>query len=775
VTLKDETEELHRLLAEGKGAQNALLRELEALRQELDDAEFRYQTAMAELGALRERLHAVEGSLTWRLARGMLNPLDKLLGARLKRLPFLGIRSSSDAARRSAQTYAEWIRRFDSLAAEDRRRIRLHMERLRLKPLISILLPVYNTPEPLLRACLDSVLTQLYPRWELCIADDASTEPHCRQVLAEYAQRDDRIKIIYRTENGHISRASNSALELARGEFVALLDHDDLLAEHALYLVTVELNSHPDADLIYSDEDKVDAEGRRSSPYFKPDWNPDLFTSQNFINHLGVYRTALVQSVGGFRHDFVGSQDYDLALRLMERSSPERIRHIPFILYHWRAVAGSTALGGKEKIYPLDAARRAVEEHFQRTGQPARVERTPDNLYNLPVFPLPTQPPLVSIVIPSTCKPEHVAWCRELLTATDYPHLEFVLVANNLGGEEAREALESFRRLDRVRIVDYDRPFNFSDIYNTAVSKVSGEVIGILNDDLVAISPNWLKEMVAHAVRPEVGLVGAMLYYPDDTIQHAGILLGVGGVAGHAHKRITRGSHGYFSRARLVQDFSAVTAACMVLRRTVFEEVGGFDVNLGVAFNDVDFCLRVRNRGYRILWTPQAELYHMESVTRGDDNAPEKKTRFQREVKYMQAKWPRELLTDPSYNPNLSLFSENFELGFPPRIIKPWESVDSPRPEVEICIDSPRESPRGETFLLTGWIASNKAIHGVELVAAPEISLEIEERFDVLLNKFFYLHAKGFQGRVSIAAIKDKSLTFRVFLKDQEYIHTHSF
>jgi GT2 family glycosyltransferase len=773
----DAVEELagvRRALSETRSERESLLREIAALKDEADVLEYKYRTAAAELGLVRERLHAVENSLTWRLARLVLSPLDRLLGFSrwVKLFVRRGSGLSGAATAATSQDYARWVKLYDTLSATDREMIRGHLEEMIVRPLFSIVLPVFNTPAQLLRECLDSVLHQIYPRWELCIADDASTEPHCRDILREYAARDDRIKIIFREENGHISRASNSALELATGEYVVLLDHDDLLAEHALYMVAATISEHPEADVIYSDEDKINEGGRRYDPYFKPDFSPDLFLSQNFINHLGVYRTGLVQAVGGFRHEFVGSQDYDLALRVLEQTSPEKVYHIPFVLYHWRAISGSTALATAEKAYPHEAAQRAIAEHLSRVGGAARVEPVADGVYHRVVYLLPEKLPRVSLIVPSTCMPQHLAWCEELLEKTDYPDLEYILVANNLPGPEAREALARVRDAGRMRIADSDRPFNFSEIYNTAMPQASGEIIGILNDDLLPIGPNWLKEMVSHALRPEVGLVGAMLYYPDDTIQHAGIILGIGGVAGHAHKRMPRGSNGYFGRARLVQNFSAVTAACAVLRKNVFEEVGGLDPVLRVAFNDVDFCLRVRERGYRIVWTPQAELYHMESVTRGDDDRPETKPRFLGEMRYMQEKWLAELVADPYYNSNLSLMSEHFALAFPPRVKKSWVLADKGRMLTMVCVDKPTSIPREQIFHLVGWIASDSPILSAGVLNEEKCEpLVITERFDARTTHVHHAYVKGFEGDVQKTALHDGVLSIRFKLGNGEHLY----
>jgi Predicted glycosyltransferases len=574
-----------------------------------------------------------------------------------------------------AADYETWVRLYDTLDPEELSAIRAGVARLVRHPLISVVMPVYNTPERYLREALDSVLEQLYPDWELCIADDASTAPHVAPLLAEYQARDRRIKVVRRARNGHISAASNSALELATGEFVALMDHDDRLTPHALYMIAVELNRHPDADILYSDEDKIDAEGRRYDPHFKSDFNLDLLHGQNMVNHLGVFRRSLIERVGGFREGFEGSQDYDLTLRAVEATALERIRHIPAILYHWRVFPESAAFSTVDLPRATAAAHRALTEHFQRRGVDAVVETSPStNRFTRIRYALPDPLPRVSLIVPTRDKVGLLKGCVDgLLQRTDYPDLEIIIVDNNSEEAKTFAYFDTLKDEPRVRVLRYEAPFNYSSINNFAVAQATGSVIGLINNDIEVIEAGWLKEMVSHALRPEVGAVGAKLYYADDTVQHAGVITGICGVAGHGHKGLARDAHGYFSRAQLTQDLSCVTAACLIMRRAVFDEVGGLDEqNLAVAFNDVDFCLRIRDQGYLIVWTPFAELYHLESASRGPDTAPDKVQRFMSEVNYMRRRWGDRLAQDPYYNPNLSLDAEDFGLAFPPRVTKPW-------------------------------------------------------------------------------------------------------
>jgi GT2 family glycosyltransferase/glycosyltransferase involved in cell wall biosynthesis len=572
--------------------------------------------------------------------------------------------------------YVTWIRRFDTLSLEQAVSLRARIEGLppEQRPLISILMPVFNTPEPWLVKAIESVRAQFYPHWELCIANDASTAPHVRGLLEKYAARDGRIKVVHRENNGHISAASNSALDLATGEFTALLDHDDELAPHALAEVVFALVAQPALEFIYSDEDKIDELGRRFDPYFKPDWNPDLLLGQNYTCHLSTFRTARLRAIGGFREGFEGSQDWDLTLRAVEGLDAAKIHHVPKVLYHWRAIPGSTALVIDQKEnYPFIAAKKALTEYLTRTSVAAELVSVAGFHWRVKRA-LPVPPPKVSIIIP-THNAEGLlrVTISSLRARSTYPDYELIIV-NNRSDDPGTLAFFDELRGTGVRVLDYDAPFNFSAINNFAAKEAQGAVLAFLNNDVEVLTPDWLEEMVSQAIRPEIGAVGAMLYYPDDTVQHAGVVLGLtgpagrDGVAGHAFKEFKRGDEGQRNRLRLVQNYSAVTAACLVIRHDLFDTVGGFnETELAVAFNDIDFCLRVRAAGYRNLWTPFAEFYHHESASRGEENTPEKVARFQREAAFMRKTWGALLDRDPAYNPNLSLQHEDFSLAFPPR------------------------------------------------------------------------------------------------------------
>lgn len=563
--------------------------------------------------------------------------------------------------------YEEWIDQVEKKRLPSRGALLLRLTEMPFRPLISIVMPVYNAPENHLRACIESVIAQSYPNWELCVADDASPKKYIQRVLREYEQNDSRIRVVYREKNGHISRASNSALEIARGEYVALLDHDDALPEHALYFIAEAINEHPRAQILYSDEDKIDELGKRFEPHFKSDWNPDLFFSQNYVSHLGVYQRSILQKIGGFRPGVEGSQDQDLLLRCLPHVQSANIIHIPRVLYHWRTVEGSTALASGEKSYTTDAGIKALQDYFEE-NHPTSVQIEAGmipNTYRVR-WPIPMQPPLVTLLIPTRDKKEITEIAvRSILEKTTYPNYEIIILDNGSVEPETLRFFEEIQKENKlVKVLSYNHPFNYSAINNFGVAKTSGEIVGLVNNDIEVISPEWLTEMVSHACRPEIGCVGAKLYYGNDTLQHGGVILGIGGVANHAHKNFKRDDPGYFARLTVYQNYSAVTAACLVVRREIYDEVGGLDEeNLKVAFNDVDFCLKVREAGYRNLWTPYAELYHHESISRGNEDTPEKMERFQKEVNFMVKKWGRVLEVDPYYNPNLTKVRENFSIG----------------------------------------------------------------------------------------------------------------
>ncbi|MFM0354489.1 glycosyltransferase [Paraburkholderia nemoris] len=574
--------------------------------------------------------------------------------------------------------YSAWVELYDTLTEQDINRLRVLSDDLLKKPLISIVMPVYNPRPKYLRKALDSVLAQTYTHWELCIADDASTNPEVRQVLEEYIQKDSRVKVVFREVNGHISAASNSALERVAGEFTALMDHDDALPPHALYLVAEEINSHPDVDLIYTDEDKVDENDRRHDPHFKTDWNRELFYSQNFVAHMGVYRTSIVRKIEGFRVGFEGSQDYDFVLRFLLHTKADRIRHIPHVLYHWRIFPGVTSFSTDNPDASVETARRALVEYFEKVEPTAEVVpiRQFPGWWRIKRQP-PAVLPRVSLIVPTRDRLEVLETAISgLLRETDYPNLEVIIVDNDSAEPSTLAFFDTVKKDPRVHVLRVSGAFNFSALNNRAAEIATGTVLGFINNDIEVIHADWLMELVTQVSQANVGAAGAKLYYANDRIQHAGVVMGLYGVAAHGHRHFPRNTIGYFGRPMLVQNTSAVTAACMVVPKAVFDEVGGYDeINLTVGYNDVDLCLKIRAAGYDVVFTPFAELYHLESVSRGENLTAAQIERDARERAYMLSRWRNEIAHDPFYSPNLTNKAEDYSLAFPPRTPKSWKNT----------------------------------------------------------------------------------------------------
>ena len=630
--------------------------------ERLQHAEEHISRMQPLMRAMRERLHQMELSRFWKLRNDFFRAKKRFRLDNEGAIPAFAVPVDVSEYTRTADPYFLW-RQQNELRRGDIERLRDMATVLTYRPLISVIMPTYNTPELYLREAIDSVLAQVYDRFELCIADDASTAPHVRAILEEYAAMDDRIKLVFRPENGHIAHASNSALALASGEFVALFDHDDVLTPDALFENVRVLNAHRDADMIYSDEDKVDDKGHRSNPYFKPDWSPDTFLSRNYVSHLGVYRRSLVLEVGAFRPGFEGSQDYDLVLRIVERTS--RIYHIPRVLYHWRIHAASVASGVGVKNYAYDAAMNAIAEAMHRRSEPGRVEMLKDDPGNYVVRYDLKRDWKVSIIIPTRDHAEDLERClSSIFTKSSYRNFEVVVLDNGSVENDTAVCFAKWRSLEpeRVKIVPHDVPFNYSEINNYAVQQSSGEIVLLLNNDTEVIARDWIEAMLEQAQRPAVGCVGAKLLYEDDTIQHAGVVMRIGGVAGHSHRFYDRDAPGYFHVIKTINNYSAVTAACLMVRREIWDRMGGLDEQLTVAFNDVDFCLRVREAGYRNVYVPHAELYHYESKSRGYDDTPLKIARSIGEQQFMQARWNVASTDDPYYSPHLSLTSEDYSI-----------------------------------------------------------------------------------------------------------------
>ncbi len=527
----------------------------------------------------------------------------------------------------------------------------------------SVTMPVYNPNLEYLSLAIESVFSQTYSNWELCICDDYSSNDAVRELILEYASKDSRIKYLFREKNGNISAASNSALTMATGQYVVLLDHDDVLSPHALNEVALELESGP-ADIIYSDEDKISEKGGRFDPHFKSDFNFELVLSHNYISHLGVYRKSLVDKIGGFRLGYEGSQDYDLLLRCIAEIDSSNIKHIPKVLYHWRAIDGSTAQDASQKTYTGKAGLKALKSAVPLIDSTWQVKQAElPNTYTV-IRPVSNHP-LVSIIIPTKDQKDLLKTCIDsILSKTDYQNYEIVIVDNGSIERSTKDYFSFLFDVKNIRVLKYSKPFNFSAINNYAVSKCeNSEFVLLLNNDVEVINKGWLTEMVSIAQQSDVGCVGAKLYYSNDSIQHAGVVLGIGGVAGHSHKHFLQNDNGYFSRLKLRQDLSAVTAACLLVKKSIYLQVSGLNKSdLTIAFNDVDFCLKVKGLGLRNVWTPFAQLYHYESISRGSEDTPEKVARFTKEVNYMKATWGDSLLSDPYYNMNLTLENEDFTL-----------------------------------------------------------------------------------------------------------------
>ncbi len=681
---EDEREQLESALVEAeavKAANADLTREASALRDSLRSESLRRTSeTLAAFEAVREfessqrrlaaRLNHAETELNAVRHTKTFKYTVKLRRAygRLRRQPAASETALAPAPVHAPDgSYQTWVQLFDSIDDGVRRQIQARVQELARPPKISVMMPVFNPPIEMLQSAIDSVRNQIYTDWELCIADDCSTDPLVPQLLEECAASDARIKVIRREENGHISAASNSALSLVTSQWVALLDHDDILAEHALALVALALAENPDAGIVYSDEDKLDQAGHRRDPYFKPDFDPLLLLGQNFVSHLSVFRKDLVDRAGGYRLSYEGSQDWDLTLRVSELIEPRQVVHIPHVLYHWRVHASSTASMVSAKPYAVEAGLRAVTDHLERTGRPARVNRIGQWGFNRVSWDLPDPAPRVTIVIPTRDGPLLPRCIDSVLSFTMYPNFEVVVVDNS---SRTLGTLEYLRACDhRVTVIRDDRPFNHSAINNSAVASTSGEIVCLLSDDTEVISGDWLTEMVAQVSQPGVGAVGAKLYYGDGRIEHAGVILGIHGVAAHAHLNFDRLSVGYFGQLQLAHHMSAVTAACAVVRREAWDAVNGFDEeHLPAVFNDVDFCLRLREAGWGLVWTPYAELFHRESTSGGIDDEGPPAEAFGRAVAYMEMRWSfMGLRQDPYYSPNLTLDAEDFSLAWPPR------------------------------------------------------------------------------------------------------------
>ena len=579
--------------------------------------------------------------------------------------------------------YNRWIAGNDTIGDADRAAIRAHIAGLPFRPLISVVVPIGKTFEGALRESFHSVIAQLYPYWELCIAVDAITEPLWTAILRDRATSDPRIRVAPLGAVDSAAAATNGALDLAKGEFAAFLRIGDLLSEHALYEVAIEIAANPCADVVYSDNDQISAAGQRVDPWFKPGWDPDLLLAQDYISDLAVYRRTLIEEIGFLRPGFEGAEFHDLALRATAATTPDRVRHIPAILYHKgdenKAIHSENAFGS---LRAIAASHRAVREHLDSRGEKQAILKPAPQLPSAirVIWPLPEPPPLVSVIVPTRDRAELLARCVEgVLRRTDYSNLELLIVDNGSVEPATQTLLDQLANEDnRVRIRRYPGPFNYSALNNSAAREANGEILLLLNNDIDVIEPGWLRELVSQALRPEVGIVGAKLLFPDERLQHAGLVLGPEGQVVHLHRFADRYDHGYCGQLALPRTLLAVTGACVAIRRAVFFEVGGLDeINLPVAFNDVDLCLRLGDHGYRVVWTPFAEMFHLECASRGlDSDDPAKRNRADREWRHMCKTWGSLLETgDPFYNPNLLFDWDYQEIPSTPRRRKPWHYI----------------------------------------------------------------------------------------------------
>ncbi len=629
------------VLAASRNAESQVQGEVAHLKSEVERLE-------AELAARTATLNAVLNSRGWKLLNHYRNLRIWILqNERLRRLGLVLFRNTTGRTLSDWQ-YRRWILEREQPSI-DVPAIRQAISGFAFMPTISIVVPVYNTPAELINAFVNSVRAQYYENWELCICNDGSSAMHVRPLLDEWSERDSRIKVVHSGKNEGISSASNRALGLAAGEYVGLLDHDDELSPNALYENVKLLQSHPEADMIYSDEDKLNARGQRIDPFFKPDWSPEYMLSCMYTCHFGVYRKRLLNEIGGFRVGFEGSQDYDLVLRVSEKT--DKIFHIPKVLYHWRIVAGSAAGSSGAKPYAYVAARKALREHLNRRRVRAEVADGKWLGHYSIRFKLENIEP-VSVIIPTKDKVRLLRSCiQSIEKETSYPNYEIIIVDNQSSRAETKQYFSTLRH----RIVTMEEPFNFSRLINRGAAESRAKYLLFLNNDTQVISADWIETMAGLCQQHDIGIVGGKLLYPGDRIQHAGITLGVAGIAGHAFRRFVRDTFHHFGAACDLRNCSAVTGACMMVRKEVFDQVGGFDESLPIAYNDVDFCLRVRQAGYRIVYTPAAELYHIESASRGYRTS-------EKEAIEMQRRWAKVIMNDPYYNPNLTLDHEDFGL-----------------------------------------------------------------------------------------------------------------
>lgn len=538
------------------------------------------------------------------------------------------------------KAYLKWI--------EDNNK-EIKYKKFKYNPKYSFIIPVYNVSSKLLSECLDSILNQTYNNFEICLADDHSTNEETINTLKEY-ENNDKIKIVWRQENGMISASSNSALDIATGDYIVLVDNDDTIDKDSLYYFTEVLNNDKSIDMIYSDEDKLDYNGKRMEPHFKPDYSPETFHSLNYICHLTTIRKSIIDKIGGFRSKYDGSQDYDLFLRVEDIT--QNIYHVDKILYHWRQTNTSTAGYLGNKSYAYIAGKNALIDTFKRRNIKAKVYDNPKVSTYLVEYI--HNNPKVSIIIPIKDKAKITRVCLEsLYNKTNYKNFEIILVDNNSNENETFQLLEEYKKkYDNFKIKRIECEFNYSYLNNEAVKDATGDYLLFLNNDIEVIDPNWLNIMVGYASQKHIGCVGIKLLYKDKKVQHAGVVLGYGGIAGHIYVPYDRNDVGLFGRLTMPYNYSAVTAACMLIEKKKFKETKGFDENLKVALNDVDLCLQILNKGYFNVCLSNIEMFHYESKSRGYEVTKEKQERYYQEANYMKKKWQKELNKDKYFSKN---------------------------------------------------------------------------------------------------------------------------
>ncbi len=545
------------------------------------------------------------------------------------------------------------------IEGESKNKTKKNLKTLKIKPKISIITSVFNIKPFLLDATIQSVIGQNYTNWELCLYDDCSTEGKTLDCLQRWTEKDDRIKIQHGTNKKNISFASNNAIKMANGDFIGLLDSGDLLTPFTLLEIVKKVNEDNKVDFIYTDEDHIDSSEIYFKPHYKSDFNRSLLLSYNYISHFSVTRKDLGDKLGWFREDFDGAHEYDLFLRIIEKTN--NILHIPRILYHCRQFSNNVSLKLNENSNEDIAARKALLDYSKRNCIEADIINGPE-LFTYRLKRKIITDKKVSIIIPFKDQVNYLRECvNSILEKTSYNNFEILLISNNSIEAETYDYLEIVKNNPRIRIMEYNVPFNYSIINNWGVKQAKGDYILLLNNDIKVISDEWMEAMLEHIQMDSVGIVGAKLLYEDNTIQHAGVIIGLGGVAGHSHKFLPDNRLGYFNRASVVQNLSAVTGACLLTKKEIWLKVGGLDeINFKIAFNDIDYCLKVRSLGYEIIYTPYAKLYHYESLSRGFEDTPEKQMRFSSECQMMVQKWNTRVIPDPFYNINLTLDAEDF-------------------------------------------------------------------------------------------------------------------